>query len=211
MRRTLFMLLLLTSLPLAALEEITVLALFPDRAMLRIDGTQRLLRVGERSPEGVKLLAADSEQATIEYSGEQQRLELGTHISSQFVAAKVKTVQIWPDVNGMYSVNGTINGAAIDFLVDTGATTIALNAFDAKRLNLDYKAKGKRVMVETASGRSGVYLLTLDMTTVGQIKLYNVQAIVFEGAQPSTALLGQSFLNRVEMKRDGVLLTLEQR
>jgi aspartyl protease family protein len=211
MRHTLILLLVLFSLPLAAVEDITVLGLFTGKAMLRIDGTQRLLKVGQLSPEGVKLISADSEQATIEINGRQRQLQLGTHISSQFAAAKVKTVQVWPDSNGMYSVNGSINGGSVGFLVDTGANTIALNANDAKRLNIDYKARGQKVMGETASGTSWVYLLTLDTVSVGQIKLYDVETIVFDGPHPRSALLGLTFLNRIKMKRDGSMLTLEQK
>ncbi len=211
MRRTLLLLLVLFSLPLAAVEEITVVALFADRAMLRIDGTQRLLKVGQQSPEGVTLITADSEQATIELEGKQRQLKLGSHISSHFAPAKVKRVQIWPDNMGMYSVNGAINGRSISFLVDTGANTIALNANDAKRIGIDYKAKGKRVMGETASGRSWVYLLTLDTVSVGQITLNDVEGIVFDGPHPSRALLGLTFLNRIDMKRDNSMLTLEQK
>ncbi len=209
-RLTLILLLGLLALPVSAIEEITVLGLFADKAMLRIDGKQRLLKVGQQSPEGVRLIAADSEQATIEVNGSQRQLMLGSHINSQFAAAKVKTVQVWPDSNGMYSVNGTINGGPVGFLVDTGANTIALNANDAGRLNIDYKAKGQKVVGETASGRSWVYLLTLDSVSVGQIKLYNVEAIVFDGPHPSQPLLGLTFLNRVNLKRDGTLLTLEK-
>ena len=201
----------LLALPVAAVEEITVLGLFTDKAMLRIDDKQRLLTVGQQSPEGIKLIAADSEQATIEINGKQQQLKLGIHISSHFAAAKVKTVQIWPDSNGMYSVNGTINGDSVGFLVDTGANTIALNANDAQRLHIDYKTKGRKVVGETASGRSLVYLLNLDTVSVGQIKLYNVEAIVFDGPHPARALLGLTFLNRINMKRDGSLMTLEQK
>lgn len=210
MRLTVLLLLGLLALPVAAVEEIVVLALFTDKAMLRIDDTQRLLKVGQESPEGVKLLAADSEQATIKINGEQRQLKLGTHISSHFAAARVTTEQIWPDRNGMYSVNGTINGGSVEFLIDTGANTIALNGNDAKRLNIDYMKKGKKVVSETASGRNWVYLLTLDTVTVGQIKLYNVEAIVFDGPHPTHALLGLTFLSRINMKHDGELLTLEQ-
>ncbi|MEN8168893.1 MAG: retropepsin-like aspartic protease [Pseudomonadota bacterium] len=211
MRLTLVVLLGLLALPVVAVDEVTVLGLFADKAMLRIDNVQRLLAVGEQSPEGVKLIAADSEQATIDINGEQRQLKLGTHISSHFAAPKVKTVQVWPDSNGMYSVNGTINGGSVGFLVDTGANTIALNANDAKRLNIDYKGKGEKVLGETASGRSWVYLLNLNTVTVGQIKLYNVEAIVFDGPHPSRALLGLTFLNRIDMSRDGSMMTLEQK
>jgi aspartyl protease family protein len=213
MRLARWLLLGLLTLPAAAvaLDEIVVLALFTDKAMLRIDGTQRLLAVGEQSPEGVTLLSADSEQATIEFNGKSRQLKLGTHISSHYAAPRVKTEHIWPDGRGMYSVNGTINGGAINFLVDTGANTIALNANDAKRLNIDYMKRGKRVSGETASGQEMVYLLTLDTVTVGQIKLHNVDAIVFDGPYPIRALLGLTFLNHVAIKRDGAMLTLEQK
>lgn len=195
----------------AAAEDITVLGLFSGKAMLRIDGTQRLLAAGQVSPEGVKLIAADSEQAVIEVNGQQRTLELGSHISSHYKAAQVKQVQVWPDSNGMYSVNGLINGRSVGFLVDTGANTIALNSSDAKRLNIDYKAEGQRVVGETASGQNWVYLLTLDSVSVGQIRLSNVEAIVFDGPYPRRALLGLTFLNRIDMRRDGPMLTLEQR
>jgi aspartyl protease family protein len=212
LRVRLWLLLGMLVLPVAAVavEEIVVVALFADKAMLRIDGTQRLLAVGGVTPEGVTLLSADSEQATVELNGERRQLRLGTHISSHYAAPKVKTEQIWPDSSGMYSVGGTINGGAVRFLIDTGANTIALNGNDAKRLNIDYKKRGKRVVGETASGRETVYLLTLDTVTVGQIKRHHVEAIVFDGPHPARALLGLTFLNHVGMKRDGALLTLEQ-
>ncbi len=199
------------ALPAWATDEITVLGLFTDKAMLRIDGTQRLLKVGQVSPEGVTLIAADSEQAVIEVNGKRRTLTLGSHISSHFSGPRVKRVQIWPDKLGMYSVSGAINGTAIDFLVDTGATTVALNAADAKKLRIDFMREGKKVMGETASGRDWVYLLKLDIVTVGQITLRNVEAIVFDGPHPSRALLGQSFLNRIGMTRQGMMLQLEQK
>lgn len=211
MRMSLLLFLGFISLPLSAVEDVTVLGLFPGKAMLRIEGTQRLLKVGEQSPEGVKLIAADSEQATIELDGKQRTLKLGTHISSRYINARTNTVQISPDSRGMYTVDGTINGVAINLLIDTGADTIALNSNDAKNLNIDYKRMGKKALGETASGRSEVYLVTLTSVSVGQIKLYNVDAIVFDGPFPRQALLGMTFLSRINMKRDGTLLTLEQK
>ncbi len=210
MHRLPLLLLLLFTSPLFAVEEVTVLGLFADKAMLRIDGKQRLLKVGDVSPEGVKLLAANSEAATLEYNGEQRQMALGAHISSQFTTPKKQSVQIWPDRMGMYSVDGEINGNSITFLVDTGANTIALNANDAKRLGIDYKSRGQRVIGETASGRNWVYLLVFDTVSVGPIRLRNVQGIVFDGPHPRKALLGLTFLNRVNMRRDGDLLTLEK-
>ena len=210
MRRLPLLLFLFISFPLQAVEEVTVLGLFADKAMVRIDGKQRLLKVGDESPEGVKLIAANSESATLEYNGTQRQMALGAHISSQFTTPEKKSVQIWPDRMGMYSIDGEINGNSITFLVDTGANTIALNANDARRLGIDYKAKGKRVIGETASGRNWVYLLTFDTVSVGSIKLSNVQGIVFDGTHPRKALLGLTFLNRVNMRRDGERLTLEK-
>jgi aspartyl protease family protein len=194
-----------------AVEKVAVLGLFPDKAMLRIDGKNRLLRVGQVSPEGVTLVFADSEQAIIEVNGERRTLSLCSRISSRFTGPKVKTVRLRPDVQGMYSVNGTINGQQIEFLVDTGSNAIALNADDARRMKLDYKNKGKKTYSETASGREVVYLLNLETVAVGQITLNNVEAVVFDSPFPSRALLGQTFLNRIKLKRDGAMMELEQK
>jgi aspartyl protease family protein len=105
---------------------------------------------------------------------------------------------------------GQINGGTIQLLVDTGATVIAIPRADARRLGINYR-NGQRGFTETANGKAAAYRITLDTVKVGDITLYNVEAVVLEGDGLKIALLGMSFLNRTEMKRDGQALTLIKR
>ena len=203
-------LLLLLTAPALAVDKVVVLGLFSGRAMLSIDGKQRLLQAGQRSPEGVLLVSADSDAALVEINGKQQRMGLGTQIGTSYKAPEQSEVQIWPDQNHMYRVSGAINKMPVYFLVDTGATTIAMNAAQARRLGIDYRVAGERGMVSTASGVASVYRVNLDSVAVGEITLYNVAAVVLEGAQPDSVLLGMSFLGRVEMLRQGELMLLKK-
>ncbi|PCH63268.1 MAG: hypothetical protein COC04_04625 [Gammaproteobacteria bacterium] len=110
----------------------------------------------------------------------------------------------------MYITPGTVNGYSVDFLVDTGASTIALNAETAKRLDLEY-IENAPVGVKTASGITLAYPVTLDEVQVGDIKLYNVQAVVIDGPEPSRALLGMTFLGQLDMHQTGQRMDLKQK
>ena len=102
------LMLLLLSIPCMAVEKITVVGLFKDKAIVHIDGKQRILTIGKTSPEGVKLISANSREAVIEIDGNQETYTLGTHISGEFTApASGTTVTIAPDSTGMYEVNLT--------------------------------------------------------------------------------------------------------
>lgn len=210
MRRTLFALFLLMALPVMAVEQVQILGLFSDKAILLIDGERHILSVGDSTPQGIKLIAADSDKALLEIDGERREQVLGTQISSHYPEAKKKVVDIYPDSGGMYRVGGTINDQPINFLVDTGASTIAMSSAQARLLNIDYQRIGTVGIAETASARVRVYQVTLDKVKVGAIRVYNVEAVVLEGGQPSEVLLGQSFLNQLQMRREGALLRLEQ-
>lgn len=211
MARTIGVLLLLGWLSGVAAAQVDVLGLFNGKALLEIDGKSRLLAVGETSPEGVKLLSADSRAAEVEVDGVRQRLELGSRISSRFAAPAVASVYIWPDGMGMYTVMGSVNGLPVRFLVDTGASDMALNAAEARRLGIDYQRKGRRALVNTASGTVPVYQVMLDKVTVGEISMANVSAMVLEGEHPQQVLLGMSFLGQLELQRQGPAMVLRKK
>lgn len=214
MRRFLSCLFLYISLaPFAALavEKITVLGLFKDKAIVNVDGKQRVLTVGKASPEGVLLISADSEEAVIEVDGQTTSYGLGTHISSIYEKpADGPVVQIWPDSYGMYNIIGNINSYPVTFLVDTGATLIAMNKNEARRLGLDYLISGIPSQASTASGVVSTYLVKLNKVRVGDITLHNVDASVIDGDFPTEVLLSNSFLNRLEMRRQGKMLELKK-
>jgi len=110
----------------------------------------------------------------------------------------------------MYLTPGSINGFSVDFLVDTGASAIALNAPTAKRLGIDY-VKGEVIGVKTASRIEKAYRIMLDQVQVGQIKLHNVSAMVLDGPEPARALLEMSFLGQLDMERSGERMDLKQK
>lgn len=191
-------------------EDIVVLGLFKGKAIVNIDGKQRTLKKGKPSPEGVKLISADSQIAIIEIDGKQQEYKLGRHVGTSFKKRENAEAKIMP-VNGMYSIAGLINGRPVNFLVDTGATWIAMNSHQARSLGINFRYIGKRGMVSTANGAAPVYRITLDKVKVGEIELTNVEAGVLEGDSPREVLLGNSFLNRVEMQRQGQVMLLRQK
>ena len=120
-------------------------------------------------------------------------------------------VQIWPDAYGMYSIIGNINSYPVTFLVDTGATLIAMNKNEARRLGLDYLVIGTPSQASTASGVVNTYHIKLKKVRVGDITLTGVDATVIDGNFPTEVLLGNSFLNRLDMRRDGKMLELKQK
>lgn len=209
--RTIIVILLCIITPCSmAIEKITVSGLFKDRAVVIIDGTQRLLTIGKPSPEGVTLISANTNEAVLEIDGVQKSYELGREISSTFTGpAPGETVTIAPDNGGMYLVNGSINGFQVSFVVDTGATLISMNKHQAKRIGLDYKMQGVESTAETAAGYARIFLVKLNEVKVGNITVHDVDAAVHDDEFPTVILLGNSFLGRVNMVREGMLLQIK--
>jgi aspartyl protease family protein len=191
--------------------DVRVVGLFSGRAVLLVDGQQRLLKPGQTSPEGVKLISATSEAAVLLIDGQEVTTRLDGRVSARKRTPAVNEVQVWRDTTGMYTTVGSINGLPVSFLVDTGATSVAMNANQARRLGIDYRVIGRQSGVTTASGVAHAWAVTLDTVKVGDLELHNVGAVVLEGAHPATTLLGMSYLGRLEINNDGRLMTLRKK
>jgi aspartyl protease family protein len=202
---------LLVPLRLSAAPDIRVVGLFSGRAVLVIDGRQCVLRVGQSGPGGVQLLEADSESAVLGIGGKRVVARLDGRVSARQREAPASEVLISRNTQGMFTTVGSINGLPVSFLVDTGATLIALNSAQARRLGIDYRVTGNTASVTTASGVEPAWSVTLDRVKVGELELHNVAAVVLEGAQPETALLGMSYLGRLAISNDGQLMTLRRK
>jgi clan AA aspartic protease, TIGR02281 family len=203
---------LLTSAALpAGATDVNVIGLFPNRAVVVIDrGTPKTLAVGQRTPEGVLLLSADSRSATFEIDGKRETLEMGRHFESASQTGSRSQVTLAPDSRGHYVTQGTINGASVRILVDTGATFVTLPASEARRIGIDLR-NARRGVSSTANGNVPVYRVLLESVKIGDITLNNVEAVVNEGAGLDLTLLGMSFLSRTDMHVDGPNLVLEKR
>lgn len=194
-----------------AADDVRVVGLFSDRVVLLVDGQQRLLKVGQTSPEGVKLISATSEKATLLVNGKEVVMRMDGRVSARKRAPEVDEVQVWRNPTGMYTTVGSINGLLVTFLVDTGASAVAMNAREARRLGIDYRVVGRESGVTTASGDERAWAVTLDTVKVGDLELRNVAAMVLEGGYPVTTLLGMSYLGQLEINNDGRLMTLRKK
>ena len=193
--------------------DINVLGLTADKAVVSIDGGKpRTLAVGQVTPEGVKLISASSESAVFEVDGERRTLAVGQGAAVAITSAARggDTVTLFADSRGHFTTVGVVNGVSLRFLVDTGASSVVLSSTDARSAGVNYLA-GTRVLTQTANGVVPVYAVKLDTLRIGDITVNNVDAAVIEGDRLPIALLGMSFLNRMEMKREGTTLTLIRR
>ncbi|MBL4762158.1 MAG: retroviral-like aspartic protease family protein [Gammaproteobacteria bacterium] len=202
--------LLLTSVVAHAGNRIKVMALFKNMAYLQIDGKKQLLSVGETNSAGVSLLRANSKSALIEYQGVEKEYRIGQQVGAAYAKAAKPKMLLNPDAKGMYWVDGRINGNGVRFLVDTGATYIAMSSTMAKRLHIRRPANTPEVTFSTANGLAKAYMVKLSTVEVGTIKLHNIEAGILEGDSPKEILLGMSFLQKLRIEQEGQLLTLEQ-
>ncbi len=187
--------------------DMEVVGLFKNAAVLNISGNERLLKVGQLSPEGVLLVSADSKEAVIEISGKKMHLTLSSRISAEFKTPASVTVSIMLNSAGQYRTTGSINGRPVSFLVDTGATIVAINSITAKSLGID-SSRGRVLRATTASGVVESAEVFLDIVKVGGIKIRNVQAAVIPGSFPLDILLGMSFLRNVEIRENAGTMQL---
>jgi len=206
------MTLLLTLVLVASISnaaDIRVIGLFTNKALLEINGQQKLLTRGEVF-DGVTLESASGRGAVVSIDGETQKLGLNQSITSSFKKPERNAAKVFPDSQGMYFVTGKANGQPMRFLVDTGATYVTLSGQNATRIGIDFK-KGVRGYAQTASSTVLVWRVMLDSVTIGGIKVPNVQASIIEGSQPTDALLGNSFLKHTRIQRIGSALELEKK
>jgi aspartyl protease family protein len=196
----------------AAATDVALIGVIGEKAaVIALDGGEpKTVRLGQKW-NGITVLAVERTQATVEIEGKPRVLKLGQHYrsSAALAPAGASKVTLAADGRGMFYAEGAINGLPVRFMVDTGATYVGMSAAEALRLGLDFR-KGRPVMMQTANGRVMNYLVKLDRVRLGSIELNGVDGVVGEQDMPFI-LLGMSFLNRLEMLRDGASMTLTRR
>ncbi|MES2263898.1 MAG: TIGR02281 family clan AA aspartic protease [Pseudomonadota bacterium] len=191
--------------------DIGLLGLFPNKAMLSVDGgAPKVYAVGSKLADGSRLVAVGDGNATIEDGGKRYVVTLGQAAPRSPAGRGADTVTLAPDARGHYIARGQINGVATPaMMIDTGASYIALPAGEARRMGVDY-LKGRPVRINTANGVTQGYVVRLDTVRIGDVELSQCDAVVQESGLP-IILLGNSFLNRFDMRRDGDQMTLTRR
>ncbi len=119
----------------------------------------------------------------------------------------VREVVLQRNKFGHYVTSGEINGQPVTFMLDTGATGVAIPASVAAHLGLQ---RGRAYPTQTANGMSTSYAAKLDRVSVGAIELYDVPAGIAPGLQTQEILLGMSFLKHIEFTQRGDTLILRQ-
>jgi len=189
---------------------VEAVGLFKDRAMIRVLGVEHYLTVGQTSPEGATLVESDAQHAVVRYKDESYKLTLSDRVGGTFQAPTNAMLSIAPDQIGQYRAQGTINGRSADFLVDTGASLVAISERSAKEMGISYANSPERAPVVTAQGQIDSYLVDLDTLTIGGIQTHHVRAAVIPGDYPLEVLLGMSFLRKVKMEEQAGVLVLKQ-
>lgn len=199
-----------------------------DRALLIIDGQAQTVALG-RTVQGVTLLMLDGEGATVRLHGQRVALRLGAQpisvgeagapnpgaapvgvaASGAAAADRGQRIVLGAGSDGHFQVNGSIGGQSVRFLVDTGATLLTLSQREADRLGLPWQ-RGQRALMQTANGQTPAWRLRIDRVRIGEVELQQVDALVSPQDLP-VVLLGNSFLSRFRMQRDGDQMVLERR
>ncbi len=197
----------------AQATDVVVMAIFGDTVILKVDGTKHKLRVGDKTPEGIILSEIDYDTIILRKGNKKSRHKLGGHVSFGLEGGRGKPkkeqiAKIWPQ-GDMYVTHGYINKFAVTFMVDTGATWIALSESLAKRMGINY-FRGDPGFAGTASGTTAIYKIKLNTVRVGDIVLHNVEAAVIPRLS-GHVLLGNSFLKYTEMTRTKQVMILKKK
>jgi len=194
--------------------NVVVMAIFGEMVILKVDGTKHKLRVGDKTPEGITLAEIDGDTIILKQGNKKSRHKLGGQVSFGVEGSRSKTVKkhqvakIWPQ-GDMYVTHGSINKFAVTFMVDTGATWIALGVPLAKRMGLNY-SRGTPGFAGTASGTTPIHKIKLNTVRVGDIIMHNVEAAVIPNLS-GHVLLGNSFLKHCEMTRTKQVMILKKK
>jgi aspartyl protease family protein len=199
----------LACLPARAADVAMVGVIGDKAAVLALDGgNPKTVKVGQ-TWNGIKVIEVNGDFATIEADGKRRVLRRGMHYRSAAASSDRQSVTLAADSRGHFFMDGAVNGGPVRFIVDTGATMVALPASEARRLGVDYR-KGQPGLTNTAGGVVQTFRVRFDRVRLGDIELSGVEGVVIEQGL-DIALLGMSFLNRLEMKRDGQTMTLIRR
>jgi aspartyl protease family protein len=196
--------------PGAFAQKVSYNGLMGERALLVIDGQPHVLAVGT-SARGVRLMGLNATQAQIEVQGERRTLAIGSGgiAGAATSLGNGNEIVLAAGPGGHFTSPGMINGRPVQFMVDTGASVVALSEDLAQRIGLNYR-QGERVQARTANGIVPGHVVVLSSVRIGDVQAVNVQALVLP-ASTEHVLLGNSFLSRFQMRRENDVMRLTRR
>lgn len=197
----------------ALAQTVALQGMLGNRALLIVDGaTPKAVPPGE-SHQGVRVVSTSGDEAVLEINGKRHTLRVGDAPASVGGRGgggpRGSRIVLTAGTGGHFMTLGAINGRTVQFMVDTGATMIAMGAADADRMGLNYRS-GQQGQLSTANGVVAAWKVRLDSVRIGDVEVHGVDAVVAPHAMPYI-LLGNSFLTRFQMRRDNDQLVLERR
>ncbi|MCY7306242.1 MAG: retroviral-like aspartic protease family protein [Rhodoferax sp.] len=193
-------------------QAVVLSGMLGSKALLVVDGNEpKLVSAGE-SHRGVKVISIQGDTAMLEIGGQRQTLRVGSAPVSVGKVAPSGTgarIVLAAGSGGHFVTQGLINSRPVQFLVDTGATSVGMGVAEAERIGLDYK-RGAPVQMSTANGVTRGWLVRLASMRLGDVEVYDVEAVVTPVSLPYV-LLGNSFLTRFQMTRHNEQMVLEKR
>ena len=193
-------------------QSVALVGMMGSKALLVVNGTAPKTVAAGETHQGVKVVSTSGDQAVIEQSGKRHTLRVGDAPVSMGASAssgRGTRISLTESSGGHFMTAGQINGRAVQFMVDTGATSIAMSTADAERAGISYKS-GQAVQISTANGTAQGFRIKLNSVRVGDVEVYDIDAVVTPQPMPFM-LLGNSFLTRFQMKRENNLMTLDKR
>jgi len=136
-----------------------------------------------------------------------QQINPNQNLNTNYTEAGVREVKLQRNRYGHYVTDGSINGQPVVFMLDTGATGVAVPQHIASELQLK---RGMAIQVQTANGVATGYDSVLERVAVDGIELENVRAIINPNDDTDVILLGMSFLKKIEFTQRGDVLILRQ-
>lgn len=192
----------------SAAQTVALTGSLGSKALLVIDGVPRTVAVGATA-DGVRLVSLADGRAVVDIAGRRQTLVLGGSQVMVGHPGKGGRIVLSAGDGGHYITAGQINGTTVQFMVDTGATSVAMTVAEANRIGLNYQ-QGQRIMLATANGNVPAHVVRLNSVRIGEVEVSGVDAVVAPREMPYI-LLGNSFLSRFQMKTENNVLTLERR
>ena len=196
----------------AAAQSVALQGMLGNRALLIVDGAPPKTVAPGESHRGVKVLSTLGDQAVIEIEGRRHTLRVGdapASVGGGAASSRGSKIVLTAGTGGHFTTQGAINGRPVQFMVDTGATSVSMSVQDAERLGIDYR-KGRMGRSSTANGTVTTYMVKLPSVRIGDVEVYEVDGNVVPAGMPYV-LLGNSFLTRFQMTRHNDQLVLERR
>jgi aspartyl protease family protein len=195
----------------ACAQGVSLQGMLGSKALLLVGGVPHAVAPGE-TWQGIKVLSTSGEQAVVLIDGQRVVLRVGeapANVGRNVPSGGGDRIALTADSRGHFFTQGSINNRPVQFMVDTGASVVALGQAEADRLGLDYK-RGRMVPLGTANGMVVGWAFKIAALRIGDVVSYEVDAVVTPAAMPA-ALLGNSYLSRFNMRREGSQMMLTKR